>query len=75
MTDWVIGGNMLTKEPKYPAPDAGKEAAAGGSLFMPGSKKDYEQIIAGLANGTVTREQLMVNATWLLKVSGRLDNK
>ena len=75
MTDWVIGGNMLTKDPKYPAPDAGKEAAAGGSLFMPGSKKDYEQIMAGLANGTVTREQLMVNATWLLKVSGRLDNK
>ena len=56
MTDWVIGGGLLSKNPKYPAPDAAKEAAAGGSLFMPGSKNDYEQIIAGLANGTVTRE-------------------
>ncbi|MBQ1521406.1 MAG: glycoside hydrolase family 3 C-terminal domain-containing protein [Erysipelotrichaceae bacterium] len=72
MTDWVIGGGMLTKDPKYPAPDAAKEAAAGGSLFMPGSKNDYEQIIAGLKNEKVTREQLMINATWLLKVSERL---
>ena len=72
MTDWVIGGGLLSKDPKYPAPDAAKEAAAGGSLFMPGSKNDYEQIIAGLANGTVTREQLMINSTWLLKVIDRL---
>ncbi|MBQ1521499.1 MAG: glycoside hydrolase family 3 protein, partial [Erysipelotrichaceae bacterium] len=72
MTDWVIGVGMLTKDPKYPAPDAAKEAAAGGSLFMPGSKKDYEEIIAGLADGKVTREQLMINATWLLKVTERL---
>jgi len=72
MTDWVIGGGLLSKNPKYPAPDAAKEAAAGGSLFMPGSKNDYEQIIAGLANGTVTREQLMINSTWLLKVIDRL---
>ena len=72
MTDWVIGSGMLTKDPKYPAPDAAKEAAAGGSLFMPGSKKDYEEIIAGLADGKVTREQLMINATWLLKVTERL---
>ncbi len=72
MTDWVIGGGLLSKDPKYPAPDAAKEAAAGGSLFMPGSKNDYEQIIAGLANGTVTREQLMINSTWLLKVIDKL---
>lgn len=75
MTDWVIGGGMLTKDPKYPAPNAAKEAAAGGSLFMPGSKNDYEQIIAGLKEGTVTREQLMINATWLLKVAERLHKK
>ncbi|MBE6126085.1 MAG: beta-glucosidase-related glycosidase [Erysipelotrichaceae bacterium] len=75
MTDWVIGVGMLTKDPKYPAPNAAKEAAAGGSLFMPGSKNDYEQIIAGLKDGTVTREQLMINATWLLKVTERLHEK
>ena len=72
MTDWVVASDVLMKNPKYRAPDAAKVAAAGCSLFMPGSKKEFEQIMAGLKNGTVTREQLMINATWLLKVSEKL---
>ncbi|MBQ4253299.1 MAG: glycoside hydrolase family 3 C-terminal domain-containing protein [Erysipelotrichaceae bacterium] len=68
MTDWVVGGGFLTKNPKYPSPDAAKVAAAGCSLFMPGSKKDFRQIMTGLQSGTISRESLMKNASWLLKV-------
>ena len=66
MTDWVIGGNLLTGETKYRAPDPALVAAAGCSLFMPGSKKDYEALLDGLANGRVTREQLESNAAYLI---------
>ena len=73
MTDWVIGGDLLlAKGSKYGTPDAAKVAAAGCSLFMPGGKKDYRQIIDGLKNGTVTESQLRENAGWLLHVMERL---
>ena len=67
MTDWVVGGDLLTSGAKYPGPDPAKVAAAGCSLFMPGSKKDHEALLAGLAGGTVTREQLERNAAYLLR--------
>ena len=73
MTDWVIGGDLLlAKGSKYGTPDAAKVAAAGCSLFMPGGKKDYRQIIAGLKKGTVTERQLRENAGWMLHVMERL---
>lgn len=73
MTDWVIGGDLLlAKGSKYGTPDAAKVAAAGCSLFMPGGKKDYKQIITGLRDGKVTERQLRENAGWLLHVLARL---
>ncbi|MBR0418386.1 MAG: glycoside hydrolase family 3 C-terminal domain-containing protein [Erysipelotrichaceae bacterium] len=72
MTDWITGGLLLNASPKYAPPNAGKVAAAGNSLFMPGSKRDYKQIMRGLKNNTVTREQLMINASHLLKVIDNL---
>lgn len=73
MTDWVIGGGMLiAKGSKYGAPDAAKVAAAGCSMFMPGSKGDYEQIIKGLRKGTVTVQQLKENAGRTMHVLERL---
>lgn len=72
MTDWVVGGGFLTKRTKYPAPDAGKVAAAGGDLFMPGSKKDYQEVLAALRNGTLSREQLEINATRVYRMAERL---
>lgn len=73
MTDWVIGGDLLlAKGSKYGTPDAAKVAAAGCSLFMPGGKKDYKQIIMGLRDGKVTERQLRENAGWLLHVLARL---
>ena len=66
MTDWIIGGGFLTGETKYRAPDPALVAAAGCSLFMPGSKKDFEALMEGLRSGKVTRRQLESNAAYLL---------
>ena len=73
MTDWVIGGNLLlAKGSKYGTPDAAKVAAAGCSLFMPGGKGDYEQILKGLKDGIVTEQQLRENTGRLMHVIRRL---
>lgn len=73
MTDWVIGGDLLlARGSKYGTPDAAKVAAAGCSLFMPGGKGDYEQILRGLKNGTVTERQLRENAGRIMHVLKRL---
>ena len=73
MTDWVIGGDLLlAKGSVYGTPDAAKVAAAGCSLFMPGGKKDYRQILSGLKDGKVTERQLRENAGWILHVLARL---
>ena len=73
MTDWVVGGDMLlAKGSKYGTPDAAKVAAAGCSLFMPGYKGDYDQIIRGLKNGTVSVQQLRENAGRIMHVLRRL---
>ncbi len=75
MTDWVTGGGFLTKNAKYPAPDAAKVAAAGGNLFMPGCKKDYEQVLTGLKNGAVTRKQLEISATKVYRLAKQIERK
>lgn len=63
MTDWMVGGGMMNKDSLYPAPHAGRTAAAGGDLFMPGCKADLDAIRKSLEDGTVSREQLMKNAS------------
>ena len=73
MTDWVVGGDLLlSKGSKYGTPDPALVAAAGHSLFMPGSRKDLNDLMKGLKAGSVTREKLTENAGWLLHVSDRL---
>lgn len=75
MTDWVTAGGILSKETKYPAPNAGKVAAAGGDLFMPGSAKDYQEVLDALKDGTLSREQLEINATRVYRMAKRLINR
>ena len=47
-------------------------AAAGGDLFMPGCKGDYRDILAGLKEGDLTREQLLVNVSRLYRMAREL---
>ena len=66
MTDWIVPG-MTEKHSKWGYPDPADVAASGTSLYMPGTKHDYEDILTGLKTGKVTREQLEINVTRLLQ--------
>ena len=72
MTDWVVSGVNFGRRPKYPGPNAAKVAAAGGDLFMPGSKKEFREVKEGLARGTVTKYRLQENADAVYAVTKKL---
>ena len=74
MTDWVVP-DMAAKNSAYHYPDPAKVAAAGNSLFMPGSRHDYEDILSGLKIGTVSREQLEINVSHLFALAGNEEDK
>ena len=67
MTDWIID-SVPNLGIKHPASKASRIAAAGGEIVMPGSKVDYEDMMEALKDGSLTREQLEINATRLIKV-------
>lgn len=71
-TDWVTGGSVLSKNAKHPVPHAGLVAAAGGDLFMPGSKKEILEIAEALKDGRVNIEQLRINASRVICCIQRL---
>ena len=56
-------------------PNAGKVAAAGGDLFMPGCRGDYNRCLAALRSGVLTRVQLEQNATRVLHLAKRLTGR
>lgn len=72
MTDWIINGGMIPKDAKYGSPKPYGVAGAGGDLYMPGSHKDYDDMLGGLKEGKLSREQLEINASRLYKMSHRL---
>ena len=73
MTDWVVGnGIMNSKEDIHPAVKPQLVAAAGGDVFMPGCKADYDNILKGLADGSLTRQQLQINATRIYRMANEL---
>ena len=71
MTDWVTAFTG-SKDDKYPTVKPHKVAAAGGDLFMPGTKADYDDILSALRSGALTREQLLVNVTRLYRLAREL---
>ena len=76
MTDWVVGnGIMNSKQDIHPAVKPQLMAAAGGDLFMPGCKADYDNILKGLADGDLTRKQLEINATRVYRMAKQLNKK
>ena len=75
MTDWIIGDGTVDKTSVHPGPRADLIAAAGGDLVMPGGKKDSENILAGLKNGTVLRKQLELNATRVYRMAKKLNQE
>ena len=74
MTDWVIG-LMTSKQDIHPAVQPKKVAAAGGDVFMPGGKGDFKNMMKGLAEGTLTRKQLQINASRMYRMAKELTGK
>ncbi|MBR2753008.1 MAG: glycoside hydrolase family 3 protein [Lachnospiraceae bacterium] len=66
MTDWVF--SLKNRGVKYARAHAGRVAAAGGDLFMPGSMADYESILKALKTGMVSRRQIEMNAARVLRL-------
>ena len=60
MTDWII--NVENYGSKYEGAKANKVVVAGGDIFMPGTKKDYDRILNALRSGTLSRKQLEEDA-------------
>lgn len=75
MTDWMVAGDILNRNAKYAATNVAKAAAAGNNLFMPGHIEDYKQLLDGLREGLVTREQLEISATKVYEMAKRLVEK
>ena len=71
MTDWItpIAGDAHSA---HRDSQAQYVAAAGGDLFMPGSKSGYENLLQGIDSGAVTLEQVKVNATRVVKIARAL---
>ena len=71
MTDWVtaMAGDSRSAHRDSQAQFV---AAAGGDLFMPGNKGDYDNLLQGIANGVVTLKQVKINASRVVKMAHEL---
>ncbi|MBR0160591.1 MAG: glycoside hydrolase family 3 C-terminal domain-containing protein [Oscillospiraceae bacterium] len=74
MTDWVIS-MMTNKASVHPSADAGRVAAAGGDLFMPGSARDVESMRKAIADGSLSVLQLQRNVSRVYRKTRDLNNK
>ena len=72
MTDWVVAGISQVKNPRYRNALPEHVAAAGGDLFMPGGKGDHRRVMNALQAGTLSRQQLMENATRVYRMATEL---
>ena len=70
MTDWIIGA--MQGKAKYPRPDAGRIAAAGGDLTMPGGKGDWKAILKARKKKKLSRKQLELNASRVIRMAKKL---
>ena len=66
MTDWVVTG-VTNKRSIYPIANAGRVAAAGGDLFMPGSRGDADQMRKALERGVLSEERLRKNVSRVIR--------
>lgn len=71
MTDWVMT-IMDSKRSIYRNALSDEVAKAGGDLFMPGGKKDYENVLIALKTGNLNRKQLEENATRVVRMVKKL---
>lgn len=71
MTDWVISA-MTEKSAAHRNALSDEVIIAGGDLFMPGSRKDYENILRSYEQGRLSRKRLEVSAGRIISMSEKL---
>lgn len=71
MTDWIIA-MMAGAKSVHRNTLSNEVAKAGGDLFMPGGKGDYNNVLNALKDGSLSREQLEINATRVLHMIDKL---
>ena len=67
MTDWLVSQNYMVKGSKHAAPQGWRIIAANGDIIMPGSKAYFNNVKKALADGRLSRHQLEMNATRILR--------
>lgn len=67
MTDWIQSGRTFVKTSKYPAPYASNNILAGNDLTMPGSTKDFKDIVNALKKNKLKKEDLIISASRIVK--------
>ena len=72
MTDWCINHGEFDKNAAHKGSYADRVARCGNEIYMPGSKSDFNDMKKGFKAGMLTRKQLMINATNILRVMRRL---
>ncbi len=75
MTDWLTAAIAGGKNHPYAPPQAWRIAAAGGELVMPGTRRDWKNILDALEAGLLSREQLEINASGVWRAAQRLAGK
>ena len=72
MTDWVVDMLSTSAENKYRGALAPEVVKAGGDLFMPGCKADFDRVLAALKDGSIDRKQIRQNATRVYRMAEEL---
>ena len=70
MSDWITP--VLYNSPRYPAPTAAENVAAGGDLFMPGRDEDVQSILGARQCGALSRQALEESASRVLRLCREL---
>ena len=68
MTDWLVTSSFIPNEGKYSCASAAQDVATGNDMTMPGLEEDTETILKALRSGELTREDLEIAASRILKV-------
>lgn len=75
MTDWIKSGRSFCKKSIYPAPYASNNIKAGNDLTMPGSNKDYKDIIKAIKKNKLKKEDLIFSASRIYRSINKQKNE
>lgn len=72
MTDWNVGNFMAAQGYVHPMANAPESVCAGNDLYMPGGRGDYSEVEKALSEGRVSKEQLQINASRVVRMAKEL---